>query len=307
MGLFSRAEQRLERAVNGVFARVFTSEVQPVEIASAIRRAMDERAAVLGKGRTIVPNLFTVELSGSDYEHLTADVDELTDELVASAEEHADTQRYTPGGPIHVHFNINAVLETGVFQLRPSIAKAAMRQSLPSSQQRPQQAPEEQQQGRMPQPAPSGAPDPQQQQQPWGPSGAAEPQQQQRSGPSPEQDPTDRQPVGTTAAPPWTRPQSAHRPYLDIDGQHYPLLGAITVLGRDDCADVVLDDPGISRQHSEIRVTSDGPHLLSSVHDLHSTNGTYVNGDPITSRRLADGDRITVGRTALVFHTGGRR
>ena len=50
MGLFDRVEQRLERAVNGAFARAFKSEVQPVEIASAIRRAMDDRAAVLGPG-----------------------------------------------------------------------------------------------------------------------------------------------------------------------------------------------------------------------------------------------------------------
>ncbi len=68
MGLFDRVEQRLERAVNGAFARAFKSEVQPVEIASAIRRAMDDRAAVLGQGRTIVPNLFTVELSDTDYD-----------------------------------------------------------------------------------------------------------------------------------------------------------------------------------------------------------------------------------------------
>ena len=47
MGLFDRVERRLERAVNGAFARAFKSEVQPVEIASAIRRAMDDRAAVL--------------------------------------------------------------------------------------------------------------------------------------------------------------------------------------------------------------------------------------------------------------------
>ncbi|MGN6300169.1 MAG: FhaA domain-containing protein, partial [Angustibacter sp.] len=47
MGLFDRVEHRLERAVNGVFARAFKSEVQPVEIASAIRRAMDDRAAIV--------------------------------------------------------------------------------------------------------------------------------------------------------------------------------------------------------------------------------------------------------------------
>ena len=100
MGLFDRVEQRLERAVNGAFARAFKSEVQPVEIASAIRRAMDDRAAVLGHGRTIVPNLFTVELSESDYDRLSAYDEELEKELVAAAQEHAESQRYQPGGPL---------------------------------------------------------------------------------------------------------------------------------------------------------------------------------------------------------------
>ena len=46
MGLFDKVERGLERAVNSAFAKAFKSEVQPVEIASAIRRAMDDRAAV---------------------------------------------------------------------------------------------------------------------------------------------------------------------------------------------------------------------------------------------------------------------
>ena len=71
MGLFDRMEGKLERAVNGVFAKAFRSEVQPVEIASAIRRAMDDRAASAGKGRSLVPNVFTIELSETDYERLT--------------------------------------------------------------------------------------------------------------------------------------------------------------------------------------------------------------------------------------------
>ena len=54
MGLFDRVEGKLERAYNGIFARAFRAEV-PVEIASAIRRAMDDRASHAGRGRAIVP------------------------------------------------------------------------------------------------------------------------------------------------------------------------------------------------------------------------------------------------------------
>ena len=83
-------------------------------------------------------------------------------------------------------------------------------------------------------------------------------------------------------------------------------MGAMTILGRDDSADIILDDPGISRRHSELRVTTDGPHFVSTVRDLGSTNGTFVNGERITSEHLRDGDRITVGRTSITFRAGRR-
>nr|WP_284288914.1 DUF3662 domain-containing protein [Angustibacter aerolatus] len=61
MGVLDRFEKGIERAVNGTFAKVFRSEVQPVEIASALRKAADEKAAVIGRGRTLVPNTYVVE------------------------------------------------------------------------------------------------------------------------------------------------------------------------------------------------------------------------------------------------------
>ena len=277
MGVFDRVERGLERAVHGVFAKAFKSEVQPVEIASAMRRAMDDRATTIGHGRTFVPNLFTIELAPTDFERLTGFSDMLTDELVASAQEHAESQRYQPGGPIQVSFLSKGDLETGVFRVRPATAKAAaappvMPPASPSAFN-PSAAP--------PVPTPDGA----------AASASAIP--------SPI---TPHEPV--QSARPRSRP--AQRPWLDVDGDHYPLLAAITILGRDNSADVILDDPGISRQHTEIRVTSDGPHLVTNIRDLGSTNGTFVNGERITSQRLADGDRVNVGRTVLIFRAERR-
>jgi hypothetical protein len=280
VGLFDRVEQRLERAVNGAFARAFKSEVQPVEIASAFRRAMDDRAAVLGQGRTIVPNLFTVELSDTDYDRLGGYDEELENELIAAAQEHAESQRYQPGGPLQVNFASANDLETGVFRLRTSTAR------------RPGGAPKRGDEGYAAAPAPSPAAPP---------------------APAPRPRPTDddgleatqrQAPVASPAQP--RRVNPADRPWLDVDGERYPLMGAMTVLGRDDSADIILDDPGISRRHSEIRVTNDGPHLVASIRDMGSTNGTFVNSERITSQRLSDGDRITVGRTSVIYRAGRR-
>ena len=118
MGLFDRLEAGLERAVQGTFAKHLRSAVHPVEIASNIRRAMDDRA-VTSSGRAIVPNVFTIELSPGDYDRLHPDIAHVEMDLVAAAEEHCEGQRYTPAGPIDIVFEEHDDLETGVFRIRP--------------------------------------------------------------------------------------------------------------------------------------------------------------------------------------------
>ena len=114
-------------------------------------------------------------------------------------------------------------------------------------------------------------------------------------------------PAPPRAAPPASSPQLGRRPWLELGHDSYPLLSALTVLGRDPSADITLDDSGVSRRHCEIRVTHDGPHQLVSVRDLGSTNGTFLNGERVTTSRLEEGDRLTVGRTSLLVRLGGRR
>jgi diguanylate cyclase (GGDEF)-like protein len=68
-------------------------------------------------------------------------------------------------------------------------------------------------------------------------------------------------------------------------------LDAELVLGRDPGCAVPLPASDVSRQHLRIAPDGDG-HVLV---DLGSTNGTLVNGAAVASRRLAPGDRITIG------------
>lgn len=310
MGLFDRMEGKLERAVNGVFAKAFRAEVQPVEIASAIRRAMDDRAASSGRARSVVPNVFTIELSETDFDRLTDHGQELENELIAAAEEHADSQHYQPGGPIDILFDEDVELETGVFRIRPSTAKRPRATGTTGQHQPVRRASayddnyDDAYAGESPAAAapPVAAP---------APARPARPARTARPAPSRPPYDGDDDELGETAAyrpakPPAhkKRTNPADRPWLDVDGERYPLMGAITILGRDDSADIILDDPGISRQHSEIRVTQDGPHTVATIRDLGSTNGTYVSGERITSEHLEDGDRITVGRTSVTYRAG---
>ena len=85
MGVLQRFERRLEGMVEGAFARAFKSEVEPVEIASAVQREMDDRAAIVAQGRTLVPNDFVVELSDTDHKRLEVYADNLGIELATLA------------------------------------------------------------------------------------------------------------------------------------------------------------------------------------------------------------------------------
>ena len=117
MGVLDRFERRLDRLVNGAFARAFKSEVQPVEIASALQRECDDKAAIVGRGRTIVPNTFRVELGERDYQRLIGYAEPLSKELGDVVKEHAAEQGYVIVGPVTTKFERADDLETGMFRV----------------------------------------------------------------------------------------------------------------------------------------------------------------------------------------------
>ncbi|AWB90778.1 FhaA domain-containing protein [Aeromicrobium chenweiae] len=117
-GVLQRFEQRLEGAVTGAFARAFRSAVQPVEIAAALQREVDNSAHILSRDRMLVPNDFTVELSPPDYERLNPFSTTLTDELSTLVKEHVVEQRYTLAGPLEITLKRTGELSTGRFRVR---------------------------------------------------------------------------------------------------------------------------------------------------------------------------------------------
>lgn len=70
------------------------------------------------------------------------------------------------------------------------------------------------------------------------------------------------------------------------------------LLGRAEDANIVIDDPLISRAHARLVVQADETVI---VEDLHSTNGVFVNGMRLArpSCRLAEGDRLLLGTTEV--------
>ena len=228
MGILDKFEHGVERAVNNAFAKAFRSDLKPVELASALRREVDDRAAVVDRDRTVVHNDFTIELSPADHEQVVAwGAEALADELAANVTDHAAGQRYAFVGPVTVTFLEHEDLETGRFRIRSATVRGAV--------------------------APA-----------------------------------------TTVAP------SPRHPLVDIDGQRYLLTGPVTVIGRGSEADIIVDDPGVSRRHLEIRVGPDG--VVAT--DLGSTNGLFVEGHQVPAATLLDGNTLTIGRTRIMFWTG---
>jgi hypothetical protein len=123
VGLLENFEQRLDQLVNGPFTRAFKDVVEPVEIASRLQREMDTRAAIISRGRTVVPNAFTVDLSQHDFERLADLAEAIRLELVAVVRQHAMNQRYTFLGAVDVTIAEDPTLETGMIRVR-SEAKA---------------------------------------------------------------------------------------------------------------------------------------------------------------------------------------
>ncbi|HET6373466.1 MAG TPA: FHA domain-containing protein [Candidatus Polarisedimenticolia bacterium] len=79
-------------------------------------------------------------------------------------------------------------------------------------------------------------------------------------------------------------------------GRTFHLSGRLTVLGREE-GDIRLEDPSISRRHATLEVLDMETIILR---DLSSTNGTYHNDQLIAFCKVADGDEIRLGSTALV-------
>jgi hypothetical protein len=76
-----------------------------------------------------------------------------------------------------------------------------------------------------------------------------------------------------------------------------PLERPITHIGRGLSADVRIEDSHVSRRHAIVAHRGDGVRLL----DDRSSNGTFVNGRPVTVAHLTDGDVLRVGRVAFRY------
>ncbi|MCC9312415.1 ATP-binding cassette domain-containing protein [Kitasatospora sp. RB6PN24] len=89
----------------------------------------------------------------------------------------------------------------------------------------------------------------------------------------------------------------SYRPPTSI----HPLVAHTLRIGRAPDNDLVLTDLEVSRHHAELHTTADG---RCAITDLHSHNGTYLNGQPVTQAVIAPGDLLGIGHSEFCLVDG---
>lgn len=79
-------------------------------------------------------------------------------------------------------------------------------------------------------------------------------------------------------------------------GEVFSLVEVETVIGRDEGVDLKVGDSSVSRRHARIVRQASGEFVL---HDLGSTNGTFVGAESVKQRTLRSGEQIQLGPNVL--------
>jgi hypothetical protein len=265
-------ETTLTSLVEGVFGRLFRSEVRPMELARKLAREMDEHRTA-SVSRVYVPNEYAVWLSPQDRARYDGVEGDLIDELCAYLLEHARGEGLTLAAPPVIVFHTDPDLALGEFGIQarlvrpgahgdPAEANGDARWEVPEREEPPARA---------------------------GVAGHRADEHGQTMIYSASR--RLRQPLEQTPSP-------RARPLLLLDGRRLVVAGAGAVIGRSSDCDIVLDDAGVSRRHAHIRPASGG----WTIEDLHSTNGVLLNGEQLRGvHPLSAGDRIALGSTEIVF------
>jgi hypothetical protein len=125
VSIFDRFENAVEKGINGAFSRVFRSGLKPVDVTTAIRRAIEDNLQEFAADRTIAPNSFALHISPSDFDALAEDLDVLRDEFERQTTQYAAEHDYVLLGPVEVLFERDDAELTGQVEVECATKRGA--------------------------------------------------------------------------------------------------------------------------------------------------------------------------------------
>ena len=283
----------MQRMVEGPFARMFPSKLEPIEIARKLERSMEDNTLLQGEGRRLAPNVYDIYMSIKDHQQLAPGqsmfIRDWQNHLVEYARQHRFTLRTMPIIRLHA----DSSLRTGLIRIEAEMADqqagsdGGMHTQALSAEQlaklRAQLQPDQQLPGidNSPPQRSAGYPSVAN-----APAGA-------RPG-------TANNPSNFASAAPPPMPQAWLTIRLPQAGQQiYRIEKPIINIGRQLSNDIIVEDKRVSRYHAQIKYQPDGQF---AIFDLGSTNGITINNTPhMRQHVLRNGDSFTIGSYDFFF------
>lgn len=278
----------MQRVVEGPFAFLFPSKLQPAEVARKLERAMEDNSLLQGEGRRLAPDVYDIYISIKDHQQMAPIEGTLKkgwqEHLIQYARQHHYTLRTDPLFRLHARRDLRSggvkidaqLRERGVGGGEDGAMATQAISSEQLAQLRQQLLPGQQLPGidRVSAPVATGSPT------------GGTPTQYPQSGQAPA--------TGSFAPAPALLP----RAWLTIRSPQtpqkvFPIEKPVVNIGRQLSNDIIVEDKRVSRYHAQIKYQSDGQF---TIFDLGSTNGITVNSVPhLRQHLLRNGDRFTIG------------
>jgi hypothetical protein len=251
--------------------------VQPDELARKLVKEMEDHKVSL-PNRVITRARYTVFLCPEDRDRIRGQEDGLVADLERQLAAYADSKEYELDDELEVLMVVDDNLELGEFGI---LAERASDHDLARPEARPTApaAPAAARPGTTPA-APAAE----------RPSNAPAAQPAGRAAPAPSS--SGRRPAGAPETP---APSGKRVLMVRYENRVRVFDRDRIVIGRAKEADLRLGDPNVSRRHAAIYV-EDG---VVMVEDLDSTNGTLVNGYPVSTTRLDENDILNIGNCKM--------
>nr|BBH92719.1 hypothetical protein KTA_09180 [Thermogemmatispora argillosa] len=273
----SRFEAFMQRLIEGPFAFLFPSRLEPVEVARKLERAMEDNV-FQGVDRLLAPNVYDVYLSIKDHQRFAPSqailVREWQEDLVNLARQRHYTLRSNPVLRLHA----DSSLRPGQVHIEAELVDRQHRTGDPSldGEVMETQALSAEQLAQLRAQLQSGQLLP----------GIDVPAGSSMSGLA-------------TARPAPPMPQAWLTIRLPQGQQIYRIEKPVINIGRQLNNDIIVEDKRVSRYHAQIKYQPNGQFMLF---DLGSTNGITVNGMPgVRQHTLRSGDRFTIGSYDFYF------